>query len=53
MLTLALFVLGIFANHPQAAFAADNFAIPANGFYGCSYFHKMFLRIMRMLTNRC
>lgn len=39
MLTLALLVLGVFTNHAQATLAADNFAIPANGFYGCSYFH--------------
>ena len=38
-LALALFVLGIGANHHDAAFALDDFALFANGLNGRSDFH--------------
>jgi hypothetical protein len=38
--SLALFVLGIFANDPHHALALDNLALAANLFYGCLDFHN-------------
>jgi len=38
-LSLSLFVFFVFTNHAHHTAAADNFAMFANLFYGCSDFH--------------
>src|SRR4030042_324576 len=38
-LTLTLFVLRVFADHPDYSFSFDNLALIANLFYGCPDFH--------------
>ena len=44
-LTLSLLMLGILANHHNAALALNDFALLAHGLYGRSYFHTVNLHI--------
>jgi len=37
--TLTLLVAAILADDPHHALATDDFAIPTNAFYRCTYFH--------------
>jgi hypothetical protein len=46
-LTLPLFVLGVFANDGDPAFAADNLAFFADSLNRSSYFHGCFLLMVR------
>ena len=38
-LTLLLFMLGVLADHHDAAFTLDDLALFTNGLYGRSHFH--------------
>ena len=43
---LLLLVFGVLANHHDAAFALDDFAFLANGFYRRPNFHLCFLPLL-------
>ena len=45
-LTLLLFMLGVLADHHDAAFTLDDLALFTNGLYGRPYFHCIFLLLV-------
>ena len=46
-LTLLLFMLGVLADHHDAAFTLDDLTLFTNGLYGRPYFHFIFLLLYR------